>query len=288
MKHMKIIVLVVVLLISIIAFSYYNMPYQQKETPSAFGTYLDPESYYKGYSFSKCIIEPIDFSTNVNSLFYFSCNIEQNELELPIGFMVTFPFKIEKRGGVCRRNILINATTKETKTGEEECIDIPSSVDKNYILRGQFEEYDETKFFYQFQLYGKDIFYRVSPERLRFKMAITTNESPIEVSYCRDMGLPEDCAKLRLPNELSLEIKIPRDRYEVDFGNAYPQFSIKDNGKDGYEILWSLEDVTFIQFDLIDKEKEQFKTIINFISPALFGIVLGIIIQDWYGRKKKK
>ncbi|MHA1665518.1 MAG: hypothetical protein ACTSVW_06755 [Candidatus Njordarchaeales archaeon] len=288
MKHIKNVILIIILLISIGLFLYYNFPYQQKETPSAFGTYLDTQSFYNGYEFSRCIIEPIDFSTDVNSLFYFSCNIKQEELELPIGFLVTFPFKIEKSGGVCRRPIHINATTREGIPGEEECIDITSSIDNDYILRGQFEEYNETKFFYQFQLYGKDIFYWVSPERLRFKMALTTNELPIVIGYCHKMGLPEDCAKLKLPHELRLKIKIPRDKYEIDFSSAYPQFSIRDNGKDGYEISWNLKDANFIQFDLVDKEKEKYKTIINFISPALFGIVLAMFFQQWYNWKKKK
>lgn len=284
----KIVILTVLFIISIVTFLYYNLPYQQKETPGSFATYLDPQSSSKGYSFSKCRIDAIDFSTDVKSLFYFSCNLKQDKPDLPIGFIVTFPFKIGKNGSVCRQSLNVNTTSKEVVLGENECINIESSVDKEYILRGLFEEYNQAKFFYQFVLYGDGIFYRVSPERLRFKMPITTNDLSITAGYCTEMGLPAGCAKLTLPEELILRLKIPRDKYEIDFSNAYPQFLLKDNGGDGYEISWNIKDATFIQFDLIDTNKERAKTIVNFITPTLFGIILGIFIQSWLEKKGKR
>ncbi|MBI2543447.1 MAG: hypothetical protein HYW24_04650 [Candidatus Aenigmarchaeota archaeon] len=288
---MKLSILSILLAVSIFAFLKYNISFDDKKTPSTFGVYLDAISYEKGYRFETCSFYASTFTNETNGNFFFGCKLNTNGPELPFGYIATFPFNLKDVSGVCKKNF----NPRITEGRLSEIIEFPATCqnstvfiddDKPYILVAAFEDYQSE--FYQFVLESDSVLYRISPDILRFKTFVTTNELPIIANYCKELGFELGCVNLALPNELKFIIKIPRDKYEIDPDRLYPQpTSITDNGRDGYEISWSTKGATLFQADFIDLEKQREKNIVNYLSSGMFGVVMGILIGQWFTLRKE-
>ena len=82
--------------------------------------------------------------------------------------------------------------------------------------------------------------------------------------------------------KLKFQINVP-DSFRIDespdtFLNKIPN---------GFELIKELKLGETLAITLYDKNKVRLGYIINFISPTLFGIVLGMMIESWYQRRKK-
>lgn len=83
-------------------------------------------------------------------------------------------------------------------------------------------------------------------------------------------------------NKIIFEIKIP-EKYEVQNKN---NFKISKTS-DGILLTKELHSGETFHLILIDSQKDMSKKIISVISLVIFGIILGIYIQQWYQRRNK-
>src|SRR3989338_323521 len=248
------------------------------DTQHAFGTYIDQGTYEKGIRVKDCMLSGIDIAEQGKKTFDFGCHFDQEVIEAPIILIATLPFEIESRQGKCHRQLvpLTIDGAQKIGVGEEECVNVSSRIENKNTLFIEFKEAREYKFAWQFNIQTPTFFAQPGFERYRLKIRLT--DTPFETAF-RYPGV-----KLSRPQTLKMSMDIPKTM-EIDLENTTPQPKLNQTENGFYEMERNVEDIDFIQLDVIDLEKKNLKTAANTILELLMGILLGIIGKDFFDSK---